>query len=175
MAATANKPAATTKDTESTSSKVWGFLKYAIPAAAAVGAIATCVLFPPAATFLAPAVEWLAANAIPAFASAYAGLISFSTITAGIAAAAAVVTRLSMAAGEAIYNACTDKKAPAKAAVAKPEAAPKAAEPAKAANDATAARKEAPAPVNYKSPVAAAPAPVAPAQQQTLAPGMGGQ
>lgn len=117
---------ATKKDTGSTSAKIWGFLKYALPVAAAVGAIATCVLFPPAALFVAPAVEWLVANAIPAFASLYAGLISFSAITAGIAAAAAVTTRVLMAAAEAVVNACTDKD-PAKkttAAKAEPKAEP---------------------------------------------------
>ncbi len=105
-----NKPAEK-KDTAPRSSRAWEILKKTLPLAAAAGAIAACVLFP-ATPFLAIAVEWVAANAIPAFASAYAGMSSFIAITAGIAAAAALSTRLLMAAGQLAFNAFTGKKAP---------------------------------------------------------------
>lgn len=152
---------ATKKDTGSTSAKIWGFLKYALPVAAAVGAIATCVLFPPAALFVAPAVEWLVANAIPAFASLYAGLISFSAITAGIAAAAAVTTRVLMAAAEAVVNACTDKD-PAKKTTA-PKVEPKA-----AANEPKPQPQD---PMVHRSPMSSA-IPPHQAAAETPAPGM---
>ena len=150
-----NKPAEK-KDTAPRSSRAWEILKKTLPLAAAAGAIAACVLFP-ATPFLAIAVEWVAANAIPAFASAYAGMSSFIAITAGIAAAAALSTRLLMAAGQLAFNAFTGKKAP----------------PAAPANDADANDADAPKdlkdPEVHNSPIYSA-AQERPAQQPARSP-----
>ena len=91
--------------TGSTSSRAWRYLKIAVPVAVGLGAIAACVLFPPAALFLAPAVEFLALSVIPATVGVYAGLIAFGTITTSLAIAAALATRLLMSATAAVFNA----------------------------------------------------------------------
>lgn len=99
---------------KSTSSRAWRFLKIAVPVAVGLGTMAACVLFPPAALFLAPAVEFLALSVIPATVGLYAGLIAFGTITTSLAIAAALATGLLMSATASVFKAiakcCTSEK-----------------------------------------------------------------
>lgn len=80
--------------------RLWSILKTALPIVAGVGTLAACLFFPPAALFIMPAVEALAA-ALPAAVGFYAGFIAFGTITALFAVTSAGLTALLMRAGEA--------------------------------------------------------------------------
>ncbi len=84
--------------------KIMQYWKTALAALATVGAIATCIYFPPAALFLSPAVEFLAGSM--SFAGIWAGFAAFGTVVAGVAALTFGVTRLLLEGFEALVNTC---------------------------------------------------------------------
>ena len=99
---------------ESTSSRAWRYLKIAVPVAVGFGAVAACFLFPPAAILIAPAVEFLMLNVIPAAVTAYVGSIGSGFIALGlIATGIALATVLLMSVTAGVFNAiakCCSKK-----------------------------------------------------------------
>lgn len=79
--------------------------KTIVASALAVGAIATCIYYPPAAIYLSPAVEFLVGQL--SFAGIWAGLISFSTVVASIAVATFFVSELTLKGASALIAALT--------------------------------------------------------------------